>query len=69
LVPDQLREAAFALGAPQSRVIWQVAYRAAWSRLATGLLLAFAQVVGETAPLLFTALGVLLPVCALWARE
>jgi phosphate transport system permease protein len=57
LVPDQLREAAFALGAPQSRVIWQVAYRVAWSGLATGLLLAFAQVVGETAPLLFTALG------------
>jgi phosphate transport system permease protein len=57
LVPDQMREAAFALGAPKSRVIMSVTYRAALSGIATGVLLAFAQVVGETAPLLFTALG------------
>lgn len=57
LVPDQMREAAFALGAPKSRVIMNVTYRAALSGIATGLLLAFAQVIGETAPLLFTALG------------
>ena len=57
LVPDQLREAAFALGAPKCRVIRNVAYRAAIAGIATGLLLAFAQVLGETAPLLFTSLG------------
>jgi phosphate transport system permease protein len=57
LVPDQMREAAFALGAPKSRVIMNVTYRAALSGIVTGLLLAFAQVFGETAPLLFTSLG------------
>jgi phosphate transport system permease protein len=57
LVPDTLREAAFALGAPRSRVVAQIAYRAALSGIATGVLLALAQVIGETAPLLFTALG------------
>jgi phosphate transport system permease protein len=57
LVPEQMREAAFALGAPKSRVITTVAYRAAMSGIVTGMLLAFAQVFGETAPLLFTSLG------------
>jgi len=57
LVPDQMREAAFALGAPKSRVIMNVSYRAAMSGIATGMLLALAQVIGETAPLLFTSLG------------
>jgi phosphate transport system permease protein len=57
LVPDELREAASALGAPKSRVIVHIAYRAAKAGIATGLLLAVAQVAGETAPLLFTALG------------
>lgn len=57
LVPDHIREAAFALGAPKSRVIMNVTYRAALAGIVTGLLLAFAQVIGETAPLLFTALG------------
>jgi phosphate transport system permease protein len=57
LVPDQMREAAFALGAPKSRVIMNITYRASLSGIATGLLLSFAQVIGETAPLLFTALG------------
>jgi len=57
LVPDHIREAAFALGAPKCRVIRNVTYRAALAGIVTGLLLAFAQVIGETAPLLFTALG------------
>ena len=57
LIPDHLREAAFALGAPKSRVIMSVTYRAALSGIVTGVLLAFAQVIGETAPLLFTSLG------------
>ncbi|HYZ87358.1 MAG TPA: phosphate ABC transporter permease PstA [Bryobacteraceae bacterium] len=57
LVPSTTREAAFALGAPKHRVIVDVAYRAATSGICTGLLLALAQVTGETAPLLFTALG------------
>jgi phosphate transport system permease protein len=57
LVPDQMREAAFALGAPKSRVIMHVTYRAALAGIATGVLLAFAQAIGETAPLLFTSLG------------
>jgi phosphate transport system permease protein len=57
LIPDHMREAAFALGAPKSRVIMSVTYRAALSGIVTGVLLAFAQVIGETAPLLFTSLG------------
>jgi phosphate transport system permease protein len=57
LVPDTLREAAFALGASKSRVIANIAYRASLSGIVTGIFLAVAQVVGETAPLLFTALG------------
>jgi phosphate transport system permease protein len=57
LVPDQLREAASALGLPRSHVIGKVAYRAARTGLITGVLLAIARVSGETAPLLFTALN------------
>jgi phosphate transport system permease protein len=54
-VPNELREAAAALGAPRSFVIRRVAYRAARAGLITGVLLAVARVSGETAPLLFTA--------------
>jgi phosphate transport system permease protein len=57
LVPDQLREAARALGLPRSIVIGKVAYRAARAGIVTGVLLAIARVSGETAPLLFTALN------------
>jgi phosphate transport system permease protein len=57
LVPGSLREAAAALGLPQSYVITRVAYRAAKAGLITGVLLAVARVSGETAPLLFTALN------------
>jgi len=57
LVPDSLREAAAALGAPKWKMIVTVAYRAALQGMLTGVLLAVARVSGETAPLLFTALN------------
>ena len=57
LVPIPLREAAFALGMPQSLVIKRVVYRAAQTGMITGVLLAIARISGETAPLLFTALN------------
>jgi phosphate transport system permease protein len=57
LVPDSLREAAAALGAPQWKVVVQVTYRAARAGILTGLLLSIARISGETAPLLFTALN------------
>ena len=57
LVPNGLREAAAALGAPRSAVIRAVTWRAARAGIVTGVLLAVARISGETAPLLFTALG------------
>lgn len=57
LVPAQMREAAAALGAPRWKVITHIAYRAALSGMITGVLLATARIMGETAPLLFTALN------------
>ncbi len=57
LVPDSLREAASALGAPRWLVIQQICYRAARAGLVTGILLAIARISGETAPLLFTSLN------------
>jgi phosphate transport system permease protein len=57
LVPTQLREAAAALGMPQSYVVRRITWRAARTGLVTGFLLAVARVSGETAPLLFTALS------------
>src|SRR6266571_5594151 len=57
LVPNALREAAVALGAPKWKVIVMVAYRAAMQGMLTGVLLAVARISGETAPLLFTALN------------
>jgi phosphate transport system permease protein len=57
LVPNTLREAAFALGAPKWKVIMMVTLRAAKSGVVTGILLALARISGETAPLLFTALS------------
>ena len=57
LVSGSLREAAFALGAPQWKVATMVTLRAAKSGVVTGLLLAVARISGETAPLLFTALN------------
>ena len=55
LVPNGLREAATALGAPQSFVIKAVTWKAAQAGIITGVLLAVARISGETAPLLFTA--------------
>lgn len=57
LIPNTLREAAFALGAPKSVVISKVTLRAARAGVLTGVLLAVARIAGETAPLLFTALS------------
>jgi phosphate transport system permease protein len=57
LVPNALREAGTAIGAPRWVVIRSVAYRAALSGIVTGVLLAIARISGETAPLLFTALN------------
>jgi len=57
LVPNGLREAASALGAPQNFVIKSVTWKAARAGIITGVLLAVARISGETAPLLFTALG------------
>ncbi len=57
LVPNTLREAAAALGAPQWKIISFVTLRAARAGIVTGVLLAVARIGGETAPLLFTALN------------
>ncbi|WP_374324266.1 phosphate ABC transporter permease PstA [Azonexus sp.] len=57
LVPNTLREAAFALGAPKWKVILMVTLRSAKTGVITGILLALARISGETAPLLFTALS------------
>jgi phosphate transport system permease protein len=57
LVPASLREAAFALGTPQWKVVSNVVYRAAIQGMLTGVMLAVARIAGETAPLLFTALN------------
>lgn len=57
LVPGSLREAAFALGVPRWRVNVQITLKAVRSGIVTGLLLTVARMLGETAPLLFTALN------------
>lgn len=57
LVPDSLREAAYALGTPKWKLVSMVTLRAAKAGVLTGVLLAFARISGETAPLLFTALN------------
>ena len=57
LVPDQMREAGFALGLPRWRVTRRILYKAALSAILTGVLLGVARIAGETAPLLFTALN------------
>jgi phosphate transport system permease protein len=57
LVPNSLREAAAALGAPKWIMIMQVTVRASQAGIITGILLAVARIAGETAPLLFTALS------------
>ena len=57
LIPNALREAAYALGTPKWRVVLTVTLKAARAGVMTGILLAFARIAGETAPLLFTALS------------
>jgi len=57
LVPGSLREAAFALGAPRWKVSLSITLRAVKGGVVTGVLLAVARMIGETAPLLFTALN------------
>src|SRR5499433_3005632 len=57
LVPNQLLEAAAAIGLPRAFIIGRVCYRAAKAGMITGVLLAVARISGETAPLLFTALN------------
>lgn len=57
LVPQALREAAYGLGVPRWRTTLSITLRTATSGVITGVMLAFARVAGETAPLLFTTLG------------
>lgn len=57
LIPNALREAAYALGTPKWKVIGAITLKAARAGVVTGVLLAVARIAGETAPLLFTALS------------
>jgi phosphate transport system permease protein len=57
LVPNTMREAAFALGAPKWVVVKSVTLKASMAGVMTGIMLAIARISGETAPLLFTALS------------
>jgi phosphate transport system permease protein len=57
LVPNSYREASVALGATKARTILRVVLPSATGSVVTGIMLAIARVAGETAPLLFTALG------------
>ena len=57
LVPNSMREAAVALGAPQWRVVLMVTLKSVQGGVVTGVLLALARISGETAPLLFTSLN------------
>jgi phosphate transport system permease protein len=57
VVPSGLREASQALGAPEWRTVWSVVLPTARSGVVTAILLGIARIVGETAPLLFTAVG------------
>lgn len=57
LVPEVLREGAFALGATRARAVWSVVLPTAAPGIITGVLIAVARIAGETAPLLFTSLN------------
>ncbi|HEY4801947.1 MAG TPA: phosphate ABC transporter permease PstA [Paraburkholderia sp.] len=57
LVPNNLREAAFALGTPKWKMVMSITLKASIAGIVTGVLLAVARIAGETAPLLFTALS------------
>jgi phosphate transport system permease protein len=57
MIPDTIREAAFALGTPYYKMIYKILIPVSFSGLATGVLLALSRILGETAPLMLTALG------------
>lgn len=57
MIPNEIREAAFALGAPYHRAILKVLIPSGFSGLSTGILLSLSRILGETAPLMMTALG------------
>lgn len=57
LVPDALREAAYALGTPKWKMVLSITVKSSYAGIMTGVLLALARIAGETAPLLFTALS------------
>jgi len=57
LVPNVVKEAAYGLGVPRWRTTLSITLRTATSGVITGVMLAFARVAGETAPLLFTTIG------------
>jgi phosphate transport system permease protein len=57
MIPDEIREAAFAMGVPYHRVILKVMIPSGFSGLSTGILLSISRIIGETAPLIMTALG------------
>ena len=57
MIPNEIREAAFAMGAPYHRVILKILIPTGFSGLSTGILLSLSRILGETAPLMMTALG------------
>ena len=57
MIPNEIREAAFAMGAPYHKVIFRVLIPTGFSGLSTGILLSLSRILGETAPLMMTALG------------
>jgi phosphate transport system permease protein len=57
MIPNEIREAAFAIGAPYHKVILKVLIPSGFNGLSTGILLSISRILGETAPLMMTALG------------
>lgn len=57
MIPNEIREAAFAMGAPYHKVILRILIPTGFSGLSTGILLSLSRIIGETAPLMMTALG------------
>ncbi len=57
MIPEEIREAAYALGTPYYRIILQVLIPSGFSGLSTGILLSLSRIIGETAPLMMTVLG------------
>lgn len=57
MIPETIREAGYALGVPYHKIILRVLIPSGFSGLATGILLAISRIIGETAPLMLTALG------------